>query len=142
MLDSPSCEPRNLPRAQRAPAKTILVVDDDFDHREAVRDTLENEGYLVRTAANGRDALYQLLGGPLPDLILLDLLMPVMDGSAFMAELKLRPELAAIPVVAISAGSVRVLYATPASGYLSKPVGAWRLLGTIASCLSRWGRAT
>ena len=126
------------PRADATPAKTVLVVDDDADHSAAIRDILEEEGYCVRAAVNGREALQGLLEGALPDLILLDMMMPVMDGWTFAAELKLRPALAAIPVVAISVGGDPVLYRAPVcAGYLSKPFGAWRLVETVARCLAR-----
>jgi CheY-like chemotaxis protein len=119
-------------------AVTILVVDDDHDHATVMRDILEDQGYRVRVAENGREALRDLLDGPLPDLILLDMMMPQMDGWAFAAELKSRPALAGIPVVAISAGGDAVLYRAPVSaGYLAKPFGASRLLETVARCVSR-----
>ena len=116
------------------------MVEDDPDHREAVREVLEEEGYLVRVAAHGREALEQVLRGPAPDLILLDLQMPVMDGWTFISELKARPDLAAIPVVVTSQGGDRVLNAAPVSaGYLAKPLDRSRLVQTIARCLSRCG---
>src|ERR1700733_4126165 len=68
------------PRADAIPAKAVLVVDDDVDHSAAIRDILEDEGYRVRAAVNGREALQELLSRSLPDLILLDMMMPVMDG--------------------------------------------------------------
>jgi CheY-like chemotaxis protein len=126
------------PRADAIPARTVLVVDDDADHSAAIRDILEDEGYRVRAAVNGLEALQALLSGALPDLILLDMMMPVMDGWTFAAELKSRPALAAIPVVAISVGGDPVLYRAPVcAGYLSKPFGAWRLVETVARCLAR-----
>ena len=126
------------PRADEILARTVLVVDDDVDHSAAIRDILEDEGYRVRAAANGRVALEGLLEGALPDLILLDMMMPVMDGWAFAAELKSRPALATIPVVAISVGGDPVLYRAPVcAGYLSKPFGALRLVETVARCLAR-----
>jgi CheY-like chemotaxis protein len=102
-----------------------------------VRDLLEMEGYHVRTAGNGRDALETLRAGPSPQLILLDLRMPQMDGWAFMAELKARPALATIPVVVTSQWGPHVLNAAPvAAGYLDKPLDRGRLLQTIEHCLS------
>ena len=131
MVDQPSIEPK------KAPPPELLVVDDDADLRGTLSDVLQEAGYHVRTAVHGGDALARMQDGPLPDLILLDLLMPVMNGWDFMAELKARPGLAAIPVVVTSAGGDHVLNSAPVcAGYLSKPVGRPRLLEIIARCLS------
>src|SRR5450432_1078800 len=83
----------------------VLVVEDDVDIREALAETLENLGFHVVTAANGRDALTLLrqLAVP-PSVILLDLLMPVLDGYGFLEERRKSAELAAIPVVIVTAG--------------------------------------
>jgi CheY-like chemotaxis protein len=83
----------------------VLVVEDDGDIREALAETLQNLGFHVVTAANGRDALTLLrqLAAP-PSVILLDLMMPVLDGYGFLEERRKSPELAAIPVVIVTAG--------------------------------------
>jgi CheY-like chemotaxis protein len=124
--------------------KRLLVVEDDEDHRATLCEILEEEGYCTETAGNGRDALERLSGaGSLPDLILVDMLMPVMDGWALMAELKKHPVLATIPVLAISGGGDRVLSSAPvAAGYLVKPLSRSRLLETISCCLLRRRRAS
>jgi CheY-like chemotaxis protein len=83
--------------------KSVLIVDDDADIRDMLRELFAMEGYLVATARNGRDALEQLHDGEAPDLILLDLMMPVMDGWQFRAEQQRDPHLAPIPVVILSA---------------------------------------
>lgn len=80
----------------------ILIVDDDQDVREVVGQILELEGFRVHHAANGGEALALLARRDRPDLILLNLTMPVMNGWAFRAEQLQRPGLAAIPVVLIS----------------------------------------
>src|SRR5690606_13804277 len=78
----------------------ILVVEDDQDIRESVVEILEDEGHRVSAAADGREALERLQRAqPRPDLILLDLMMPVMNGFQFREEQLKRPELAGIPVV-------------------------------------------
>ena len=125
------------------PCKRLLVVEDDEDHCATLREILEEEGYWVETAGNGRDALDRLAGAEaLPDLILVDMLMPVMDGWALMAELKKQPVLASVPVLAISGGGDRVLSSAPvAAGYLVKPLSRSRLLETISCCLIRRRRA-
>ncbi len=81
----------------------ILVVDDDPDVRDSTRFLLEAWGYSVATAENGEAALLLLKNGLHPDLILLDLAMPVKDGFAFRREQLSEPELAPIPVVVFSA---------------------------------------
>jgi CheY-like chemotaxis protein len=83
----------------------ILVVDDDNAIRETLRAILEDEGYRVAVAANGREALEVLdTVGP-PDLFIVDLVMPVMNGWELCAELARRPALAPVPVLLVSANS-------------------------------------
>ena len=123
---------------QRPSRKEILVIEDDPDHRDAVRETLEEEGYRVKTAVDGADALVRLMVGPPPDLILLDLRMPVMDGWAFMAALRRRAGICAIPVVATTASGVAALFSTRAcAGHIPKPFGRIQLIATIERCMSR-----
>jgi CheY-like chemotaxis protein len=118
--------------------KEILVVEDDLALRDALRDTFEDEGYRARTAANGSEALSMLMTGRPPDLILLDLLMPMMNGWGLMAELKARPALAAIPVIATTGAGTKILNTAPVcAGYITKPIDRARLLETVARILSR-----
>jgi len=100
----------------------VLVVDDDDHIREVIAEMLSGEGFVVRTAANGREAL-ALLQQWHPDLILLDLDMPEMDGRAFRVEQLRRPQLADIPVIVMSAAAnLQVLAAAlDATEALSKP---------------------
>lgn len=88
-----------------APAKLVLLVDDDPLIRDTFRDVLESEGYEVQTAQHGLDALEKLRAGARPRVILLDLMMPVMDGWSFRAEQQRDPSIAGIPVVVVSAVS-------------------------------------
>src|SRR5579859_4191713 len=84
----------------------VLVVDDDREIRVALMEALEEHGYTALGAANGRDALEQLEKAgqrQLPCLIVLDLMMPVMDGRSFREEQLRKPEFAAIPEVVLSA---------------------------------------
>ena len=83
----------------------ILVVDDDRAIRETLRAILEDEGYRVTTAANGREALERLERAPPPALCIVDLVMPVLDGWELCAELARRPALARVPVLLVSANS-------------------------------------
>jgi CheY-like chemotaxis protein len=134
MVDWSALDPDAL-RFHCAAPPCLLIVDDDKDHRETVREVLEEQGYRVETAVHGRDALNRLLDGARPDLILLDLWMPEMDGWAFMAELKAREDLAGIPVVVTSQAGERVINSAPVSaGYLNKPLDRSRLL-EIIDCL-------
>ena len=91
-----------LRRNLREPKSRILVVDDDPDVRQILVSYLEGGEAEVRTASNGREALERLEEG-LPDLILLDLIMPVMDGMTFLDALQLDPRCQNIPVAVITA---------------------------------------
>ncbi|HWQ34623.1 MAG TPA: response regulator [Blastocatellia bacterium] len=111
----------------------ILVVEDDFDSREMLSFILQSEGYSVVGAANGQEALQHLRRGPAPCLILLDLMMPVMNGWEFRDAQAQDPSLSPIPVVVISA-DVNVKDAATsigASGWLNKPVDFDRLLDLV-----------
>src|SRR5580692_4244467 len=92
MVDQSSIVSRDTLPAPPAGLVELLVVDDDADLRDALTDVLGEAGYHVETAIDGSDALVRMQGRPLPDLIVLDLLMPVMNGWTFMAELKARPD--------------------------------------------------
>jgi CheY-like chemotaxis protein len=115
------------------PAKTVLIVEDDDMTCEALRCILESEGYPVAVAANGREALNYLYRNSRPLLILLDLMMPVMNGWEFRRQQKRDPALAGIPVVVCSAvGDIQqeVALIQPA-GCLQKPIEAGQLLDTV-----------
>ena len=87
--------------------KLILIVDDEYDIVSSLEMILNLEGYDVRSAFNGKEAL-ELLGKHerLPDLILSDLMMPVMDGYEFVRALAANPKYRAIPVLLMSAGQL------------------------------------
>ncbi len=110
----------------------VMVIEDDYAIRETLRELLQEAGYPVTGAANGREALAQLKVGHVPRLILLDLMMPVMDGLEFRAAQQLDPVLAPIPVIVISAGheSERI-GAMAADGYLAKPFKLDALLAAV-----------
>jgi CheY-like chemotaxis protein len=102
---------------------SILLIEDDDSIREITQELLESEGYGVATAANGQAALEVLSGmNPLPCLILLDLMMPVMDGWQFMEKKRLDPRLNAIPVVAFSALEERKISAAKTDDVIRKPI--------------------
>ena len=121
------------------PVKRVLIVEDDEDIRDVLLQVLELEGYRVVAAANGQEALALLRNGEHPDLILLDLMMPVMDGWQFRAEQQKHSEWSEIPVVILSAhGNAQQKAAgIQAAGYLRKPVELETLLNTVKNnCLA------
>jgi serine/threonine-protein kinase len=120
----------------------VLVVEDDADMRGLIADLLSHEGYRVEEAVTGIDALEKSRGSaPPPDVILLDLNLPMMDGWEFRVEQKRDPALARIPVVILSADAKAG--AVDADHVLKKPFDANTLLDTVARALrtSRRGRA-
>jgi CheY-like chemotaxis protein len=110
----------------------ILVVDDDLDIRETLAQILEFEGFDVTCASNGREAIDRLKTVR-PGLILLDLMMPVMNGYEFRQAQKAHPEIADIPVIILSAdGNVQQkAEAAGVQAYLKKPIELDVLLSTI-----------
>jgi signal transduction histidine kinase len=128
---------RSVDFEKRASGRTLFIIEDDADIREALAGLLEMEGFHVTGCSNGREALDLLRGlrgtpsSPKPDLILLDLMMPVMDGWQFRVSQKDDPELATIPVIALSADSTAKAAAIDAEAYLKKPVDYDTLIETI-----------
>jgi CheY-like chemotaxis protein len=116
----------------------ILVVDDDPDMQDVMALTLELGGYEVSRASNGQQALERVEEG-MPDLILLDMRMPVMDGWTFAAELRRRHASAAPLVVCTAAEDARRrAREVDAVGCLSKPFELEELLRVVESMLPRW----
>lgn len=114
---------------------SILVVDDDADIREALVDVLSDHGYRASAVSNGREALETLRRSSLlPNLILLDLMMPVMDGTQFRREQLQDPALRDVPVIVISAGNDLDQHAgtVGVADTMRKPIDLERLLATIA----------
>lgn len=114
--------------------KHILIVDDDFGIRDALTQIFEEEGYQVASAANGQEAISHLRDGtPRPKVILLDLMMPIMNGWEFRDEQRQDPQLADIPVVVISADRHLSDHASRlnANAYLPKPINFTMLLDTV-----------
>jgi len=83
--------------------KSILVVEDDDDIRSALVDLLESEGYVAQSAVNGKDALERLESTEKPCLVLLDMMMPIMNGREFLDVVMKDSNLAPIPVLIVSA---------------------------------------
>jgi CheY-like chemotaxis protein len=118
------CEPRPTDAETR-----ILVVDDDREVRDQLQLLLTRDGYRVTTAADGAEALVHLQRSPSPSLIILDLVMPRVDGRACLDAVEANPTLAAIPVVVLSADP----YPLPrgARAALPKPCVSEELLATV-----------
>lgn len=121
-------EARNAPSSRAS----VLVVDDDQDIRETVKEVLEDEGYDVDVAANGEEALARLQVVS-PGLILLDLSMPVMNGSAFAEELQKDARLASIPTVVLTAAGrlVEPVATGGIAAFLQKPISLEALLALV-----------
>jgi CheY-like chemotaxis protein len=81
----------------------VLVVDDDADVRGMIRTTIESVGMQVAETANGQAALDWLAGNPKPALVLLDLMMPKMDGFEFLERTRENPEFIDLPIVVLTA---------------------------------------
>lgn len=114
--------------------KSILVVDDDFDVRTGIQEVLEDEGHVVVPAANGAEAMDLLTSGLRPALILLDLMMPIMDGFEFCHSWARDSRISTIPLFIVSAdrdtaGKAKTCGAT---GYLAKPIELDDLLSVAA----------
>jgi CheY-like chemotaxis protein len=111
--------------------KPILIVEDDRDIRENLRELFEIMGYAVFLAANGKEALDLLRSGTLnPGVILLDLAMPIMDGKTFLAELEQDGKVSKPPVVVMTASPDRPL--NQIAGFIKKPYDIHQVLAVAA----------
>lgn len=108
----------------------ILIVDDEFGIVEVLRDFLVDEGYRTAIALNGRQAL-ALMEVERPALVLLDYMMPVMNGQEVLEVMKRTPELRDIPVVLMSASPPKLWLTLPASQFLNKPFGLEELITAV-----------
>ena len=113
--------------------RLLLIVEDDQDIRSALGETLEEEGYQVRTAADGAEGL-ELLEALRPDLVILDLFMPGMDGFGFLQAARARSARAEVPIVVLSAGdrsTAGTALHAGATRFLAKPVKLDKLLEVV-----------
>nr|UXE44638.1 response regulator receiver protein CpdR [uncultured bacterium] len=119
--------------------KHILIVEDDPDFALLLAEVLESADFTAETAPNGRMALERLRRSPRPNLVLLDLMMPVMDGWQFRSEQQKDADIASVPVVVLSAdGNVaRKASSLRAEGHLTKPPGINDLVHEIERVLAR-----
>lgn len=118
--------------------RTVLVVDDEFGTVEVLVAALEDAGYRVLTAANGRRALERLEENK-PDLVVSDFMMPLMDGAALVQAMRANPEYQHIPVIMMSAAPEAALrsHLDGYAAFLRKPFRVPALLQIIASIFDR-----
>lgn len=109
----------------------VLIVEDDADLREMMAQLLSLEGYRTQAVANGQEALSILRRGDRPDLILLDLMMPVMDGWEFRRRQMQDPQIADVPVVVLSALDPSRAVDLAGAAFLKKPLDFDRLLELV-----------
>jgi len=123
--------------------KKVLLVDDDPDFVEAVKVIVESGGYDVRVACDGKEGL-EAVAAERPDIIILDVMMPVMDGHKACAALKGNKETADIPIILLTAVADRVttskythrdMLESEAEDYMPKPVEPKELLELIKNWL-------
>lgn len=135
--DADSSRGASWPR-QRSHRQRILVVDDDADVREEIAAALRDAGYLVTTATNGDEALrlmaheYTLGGGAVPHLIIVDYLMPVMNGLEFYRQVRNNPKYAAVHEHIVALSSAENLAKLPWVLSIAKPFDLEELLETVA----------
>lgn len=114
------------------PAPLILLVEDDAAIRETVSECLSSEGYRVDAAEHGADALARLTRGERPALVLLDLVMPVMNGAELVARVRAEPALAGLPVLLMTAAITAPAALPQVDATLVKPFDLDDLLAAVA----------
>jgi CheY-like chemotaxis protein len=112
---------------------TVLVVDDEPGIRDVISTLLKDEGYDVLQDQNGAEAL-ELLPREQPDLVVLDIMMPLVDGREVLRRLRAMPELEATHVILMSAG-IRDVAELQVAAFLRKPFDIQKLLGTVRQLL-------
>ena len=114
---------------------TILIAEDEYSIATLLRDILEDEGYTVILAQNGKEAL-DLLGTTRPALVLTDVMMPILDGFALCRAIQANPAYQAIPVIVMSAivGSLSS-DGCRAIGFLKKPFDLQHVIDTITNVI-------
>ena len=119
---------------------TVLVAEDNAVNRELLRELLEIRGYTVFEAYDGQEALH-IIDQAQPDILLLDIGMPVLDGFAVVRKIRDNPLLAKLPVVAVTAYAMQddreKILNSKFDGYLSKPIDARSLMEELDRLLSQ-----
>ncbi len=118
------------------PEPKTLLVEDDSIAREGMNVVLRHHGYEVVTAANGEEGL-QALRSVRPDLVLLDMMMPVLDGWHFLERLKAENASTTVPIIVVTATTITRAWAEDhgCCGFIQKPVELDNLLSEIKRCL-------
>ena len=136
--DAPAANSAPGTGRQALRGKRVLVVDDDARNVFALSSTLELHGMQVAHASDGRQGIEALLASPGTDLILMDIMMPGMDGYAAMTVIRQMPQFAMLPIIAVTARAMpsdrQKSLAAGASDYVTKPVDTDELL----NCMERW----
>ena len=118
----------------------ILIAEDNAVNRELLRELLQIGGYAVEEACDGEEAL-RMVRQSQPDILLLDIGMPLLDGFAVVSKIREDPRLASLPVVAVTAyamqGDQEKILNSGFNGYLSKPVNARSLAGELERLLAK-----
>ena len=130
---------RMLAEARRRDAafegRRILVVEDDVRNIFALSSVLEPLGGNIVIARNGREALTRLAAKPAPDIVLMDIMMPEMDGITAMQEIRKKPELRELPIIALTAKAMpddqQRCIAAGANDYITKPIDVDKLVSLI-----------
>jgi CheY-like chemotaxis protein len=120
-----------VPHPHGPPYCPVLIVEDDEDLRDMMAQMLTIEGFATAAVSNGREALDYLHSTNKPQVILLDLMMPVMDGWEFRRQQKADPEIAPVPVIVLSALDQGRAAPVDADAFLKKPLDFDRLLGLV-----------
>jgi CheY-like chemotaxis protein len=118
--------------AWKSKGPTVLVVEDNLEAQEILRANLEDAGYEVQVVSNGRDALMTLIDQAAPSLLIVDLMLPVMDGMELIEVVHSYRRLAKIPVLVVSGVDVPLAARLPSVRYLRKPVRKADLLASVS----------
>jgi CheY-like chemotaxis protein/phosphoribosyl 1,2-cyclic phosphodiesterase len=133
-------ETAHTPAAAVAPGARVLIVDDDPVVRRLTMQALQNDGYVLTEAAGGREAL-ELISRQTPDLVILDLVMPELDGMEVLKVLRANPAKASLPVLILTAqtdeSTTRAGFDVGATDYLTKPFSSPQLSARVRACLTR-----
>lgn len=109
-------------------SRALLIVDDEVDLRESLQEYFEDRGYRVRTAANGQEAMEAMAQGELPCVVILDLIMPIMNGREVYDRMQQDARLAGVPVIVSTSDPSRAPAGVPT---LRKPIDLRRLLAVV-----------
>jgi CheY-like chemotaxis protein len=128
------------PAAAVAPGARVLIVDDDPVMRRLTTRALQNDGYVLTEATNGREAL-EVMRRETPDLVILDFVMPELDGLDVLRALRADPATVSLPVLMLTSqsdeGSTRAGFDAGATDYLTKPFSSPQLSARVRACLTR-----